>query len=175
MRPREDTSAEPIVCADVNKGLIEVSPSVVKAGPAVKPPSEISGRFLSGISLERLLDQPRRRVDADDVESTWAHVLELVRRLWAYDRNVAGTRLDVFAVRTDPRPPAADDPRLGIGMPVQVGPLTGLVDDQEERDARAMGLPFERNRPAGAALLLARWNDLVHVPLFSSVCSGARP
>jgi hypothetical protein len=31
MRLREDTSAEPIVCADVNKGLIEVSPSVVKA------------------------------------------------------------------------------------------------------------------------------------------------
>jgi hypothetical protein len=31
MRLREDTSAEPIVCADVNKGLIGVSPSVVKA------------------------------------------------------------------------------------------------------------------------------------------------
>jgi hypothetical protein len=31
MRPREDTSVEPIVCADVKKGLIEVSPSVVKA------------------------------------------------------------------------------------------------------------------------------------------------
>jgi hypothetical protein len=31
MRPREDTSAEPIVFADVNVGFIEVSPSVVKA------------------------------------------------------------------------------------------------------------------------------------------------
>jgi len=175
MRPRAERSAEPIVCADVNVGLIEVSPSLVKACCTVKPPSGISGRFMRGTSLERLLDQPRRGVDTDDVEPTRAHVLELVRRLWAYDRDVAGTRLDVFAVRSDPRPPAADDPRLGIGMPVQVGPLTGCVDDQEERDARAMGLPFERNRPAGAALLLARWNDLVHVPLFSSVCSGARP
>ncbi len=31
MRPREDTSAEPSVFADVNVGFIEVSPSVVKA------------------------------------------------------------------------------------------------------------------------------------------------
>src|SRR6266540_4565552 len=98
MRLREDTSAEPIVCADVNVGLIEVSPSLVKTLPAVKPPSGISGRFLSEISFECLLDQPRRGVDTDDVEPTRAHVLELVRRLWAYDRDVAGARLDVFAV-----------------------------------------------------------------------------
>src|SRR6266545_761204 len=175
MRPRADTSAEPIVCADVNEGLIEVSPSLVKPVAAVKPPSEISGRFLSEISLERLLDQPRRRVDADDVEPTRAHVLELVRRLWAYDRDVAGTRLDVFAVRGGPRPSTADDPGFGIGMPVQVRPLTRFVVDQEERDARAMGLPFERHRAARAALLLARSNDLVHVTPFRSVRCGARP
>jgi hypothetical protein len=90
-------------------------------------------------------------VDADDVESPRAHVLELVRRLWAYDCDVAGTRLDVFAVRSDPRSSAPDDPRLGVGMPVQIGPLTGLVVDQEERDTRAMGLPFERNRGCAAA------------------------
>jgi hypothetical protein len=48
MRPRVVTSAEPISCADVNVGLIEVSPSLVKACCAVKPPSGISGRFLSG-------------------------------------------------------------------------------------------------------------------------------
>jgi hypothetical protein len=67
---------------------------------------------------------------------------ELVRRLWAYDRDVAGTRLDVFAVRSDPRLSAADNPRFGRGMPVQVRPLTGLVADQEERDALSHVAPL---------------------------------
>jgi hypothetical protein len=127
MRPREETSAEPIVCADVNEGLIEVSPSLVKPVAAVKPPSGILGRFLSGISFERLLDHPRRRVDADDVEPIRARVLELVGSLWAHDRDVARTRLDVLTARGDPRLSAADNPGLGIGMLVQVRPLTGSL------------------------------------------------
>ncbi len=140
MRPREDTSAEPIVCADVNEGLIEVSPSLVKPVAAVKPPSEISGRFLSEISLERLLDQPRRRVDADDVEPTRAHVLELVRRLWAYDRDVAGTRLDVFAVRGDPCPSTADD----LSVILEDGERLADDDPADAEAARELGLGGKR-------------------------------
>jgi hypothetical protein len=175
MRPREETSAEPIVCADVNEGLIEVSPSLVKPVAAVKPPSGISGRFLSGISFERLLDHPRRRVDADDVEPIRAHVLELVGSLWAHDRDVARTRLDVLTVRGDPRLSAADDPGLGIGMLVQVRPLTGLVVDEEERASRPVWLAFEGQGASWAALLFAPSNDLLHVPPFPSVRCGIRP
>ena len=100
---------------------------------------------------------------------------ELVRRLWAYDRDVAGTRLDVFAVRSDPRLSAADNPRFGRGMPVQVRPLTGLVADQEERDARAMWLPFERNRAAGGVRCCSPAGMTWYMSLLSSVCCGTRP
>src|SRR5439155_25939144 len=90
MRPRAGRSAEPIACADVNVGLIEVSPSLVKACCAVKPPSGSSGRFLRGISLERLLDDPGGGMDADDLEPLRADVLELVWRLRATTRMSPG-------------------------------------------------------------------------------------
>jgi DnaK suppressor protein len=64
MRPRAGRSAEPIVCADVNRGLIEVSPSLVKARGAVKPPSDISGGFLSGCCFDKVdlqMDTDRAR------------------------------------------------------------------------------------------------------------------
>jgi hypothetical protein len=37
-------------------------------------------------------------MNADDVEPIRAHVLELVGSLWAHDRNVPRTRLDVLTV-----------------------------------------------------------------------------
>src|SRR5437867_4915041 len=102
MRPRAGRSAEPIACADVNVGLIEVSPSLVKACCAVKPPSGSSGRFLRGISLERLLDDPGGGMDADDLEPLRADVLELVGRLRGDHENVARPRVDVLAVSGEP-------------------------------------------------------------------------
>ena len=134
MRPRTERSAEPIVCADVNVGLIEVSPSLVKACCTVKPPSGISGRFMRGISLERLLDDPRGGMDADDVEAVRTDVLELVRRLRAHHQDVARPRVDDLSVSGETPFPSADDPGLGVGVLVQVRPLTGLVVDQEEGD-----------------------------------------
>jgi TfoX N-terminal domain len=38
MRPRADSSAQPMSSADVNSGLIEVSPSLLMLAMAVKPP-----------------------------------------------------------------------------------------------------------------------------------------
>jgi DnaK suppressor protein len=64
MRPREERSAEPTVCADVKVGLIEVSPSLLKACCAVKPPSGISGGFLSGFYFDKVglqMDPDRAR------------------------------------------------------------------------------------------------------------------
>jgi hypothetical protein len=70
-------------------------------------------------------------VDADDVESLGADVLELVWSLRGYDDDVTGTSLDVPTVRRDQCLSGADDPGLGVGMLVQVRPLPGLVVDEE--------------------------------------------
>jgi len=174
MRPHAERSAEPIVCADVNVGLIEVSPSLVKACCTVKPPSGISGRFMRGISLERLLDDPRGGMDADDVEVVRSDVLELVRCFRAYHQDVARPRVDVPAVSGETPFSAAYDPGLGVRMPVQIRPLTGLVVDQEERDPGSVVLAFERQRAAGAALLVAGGNDLVHLPPLMACLTVAR-
>ena len=73
-------------------------------------------------------------MDADDVESIAADVLELVWSFGRDDRDIAGADVDVLAVRREPRLSGADDPGLGIGMLVEVRPLTRLVVDEEERD-----------------------------------------
>jgi hypothetical protein len=88
-------------------------------------------------------------VDTDDVEPTRAYVLELVRRFWAYDRDVAGARLDVFAVRSDPRPSTADDPGLGIGMPVQVRPSPGSLLTRKNETPEPWGSPSNVTVPPG--------------------------
>jgi hypothetical protein len=53
MRPRADTSGEPISCAGVEVGLIEVSPSLFKPGTAVKLPSVARPLSLSPVSFQR--------------------------------------------------------------------------------------------------------------------------
>jgi hypothetical protein len=148
MRPRVATSAEPIVGADVNVCLIEVSSSLLMLRGPVKPLARHIGR--SSHLLEVLLDHLRGIVDADDVQPLAADILELVWCVRRHDDDVAGAGLELVAVGGEPRPPAADDPRLGVRMPVEVGPLAGLVVHEEERDARAVFLALERDRPSGA-------------------------
>jgi hypothetical protein len=130
MRPRVATSAEPGVRADVNVRLIEVSSSVLMLGGRVKPLAGHIGR--SSLLLEVLLDHLRGIVDADDVEALDADVLELVGCVRRHHDGVAGTRLELVAVSSEPRRPAADDPRLRVRMTVQVGTLARLVLHEEE-------------------------------------------
>jgi hypothetical protein len=101
-------------------------------------------------------------VDADDVEALAADVLELVGRVRRHDEDVARAGLELVAVGGKSRGPAADDPRLGVGMAVQDGPFAGLVVHEEEGDARAIRLAFERDRPSGARPQLAGSDHSVH-------------
>jgi hypothetical protein len=49
--------------------------------------------------------------------------------------DVAGPGLEFVPVRGEPRVAAPHDPRLRVGMPVQVGARAGLVVDEEEGNA----------------------------------------
>src|SRR5919108_6596572 len=101
-------------------------------------------------------------MDADDLEPLRARVLELVRRVRPDDEDVARAGHNLLPVGREPRRSGPDDPRLGIGVPVQVGACTGLVVHQEEGDAGAMLPAFEPKRPAWAPRDLAVADDSVH-------------
>src|ERR687892_1984665 len=101
-------------------------------------------------------------MDADDVESLAADILELVRRLGTDDEDVPRAGLELFAVGGHPGLAGSHDPGLRVRVSVQIGPRARLVVDEEERDARPVRLALERERAPGAALDLSGSDHVVH-------------
>lgn len=101
-------------------------------------------------------------MDADDVEAFGANVLKLMRSFRPHHDNIAGTDLEFLTIRSDARLPAANDPRLRIGMLVEVRPCAGLVMDKEKRNTGTVGLPLKPNCASRGRLDFAGSNDLIH-------------
>jgi hypothetical protein len=102
-----------------------------------------------------LLNEPRRWMDANDVESAGSHVLELVRSLSLDDEDVSGTAFDLLTIHGEARLAVANDPCLRVRMLVEIRTETRFVFDEKERHAGAVGLALERYRPCRTWLQLA--------------------
>src|SRR5918992_249971 len=101
-------------------------------------------------------------MNADDVEPFAAHVLERVRHVGTDDDDVTGAGVNGLIAGGEARLAGPDDPRLRIGMLVQLGSRPGLVVDEKERHAGTIGVAFERDCAPGAGLQLTGANNSVH-------------
>src|SRR5216117_4034976 len=139
------------------------------SGPGSSSPRASGDYWL----FELLLDDRRRVVNADQVEASRAEVDELVRRAGADDEDVPIADLQVLTVRGEPSSPRADDPRLRVRVPVEPRALARLVVDEKQRDAGAIAVAFEAQRPVPRTSLLVGSQDAVQAQ--ASPAGAGRP
>src|SRR5918994_2540878 len=101
------------------------------------------------LRVEEFLLDAGRGVDAHHLQRALALCAEPVRGVGPDDEDVADAGTVIDPVGRDGDLALEHHPRLGVRVLVQVGALAGLVVDEEERDARPVGLPLELHGAPG--------------------------